>query len=154
MGAVNKSNRKGVACMSRIALSKRGSDGSNAKEAIAEVAEGKRQRYNAILLTYNGITAPILWWAKELGMVPSTLSRRLKKTNWDLEAACATPVRPCPKDGITFRGETHSVREWASIYGLAAPTVQSRLRSGWSIEQALTMPPDESKQRIRKCRKH
>lgn len=41
---------------------------------------------------------------------------------------------------ITIDGVTRSLEEWARFCGIAAPSVYSRLRSGWTIERALTTP--------------
>lgn len=43
---------------------------------------------------------------------------------------------------ITFNGETHSVPEWAEKIGIPKYTLHKRLRSGWSVERALTEPVD------------
>lgn len=39
---------------------------------------------------------------------------------------------------LTFRGESRPLAEWAELLGLRHQTVRSRLRSGWSVERALT----------------
>lgn len=41
---------------------------------------------------------------------------------------------------LTHNGETKSVTEWATQYGMAQNTLTMRLRLGWSIERALTQP--------------
>jgi len=41
---------------------------------------------------------------------------------------------------LTFQGETHTVTEWAHFRGLPFGCLHARLRSGWSIERALTTP--------------
>lgn len=41
---------------------------------------------------------------------------------------------------LTFRGETKTLAEWASSLGFNDATLHSRLRSGWSVERALTQP--------------
>lgn len=41
---------------------------------------------------------------------------------------------------ITFRGETHVQEEWGRITGLGGTTICKRLRRGWSVDEALTIP--------------
>lgn len=41
---------------------------------------------------------------------------------------------------ITFRGVTKHVIEWANLIGVPAPTLNTRIRRGWSVEAALTVP--------------
>lgn len=39
---------------------------------------------------------------------------------------------------ITYRGETKSLIEWSRLYCIDRNTIKSRLKRGWSIEDALT----------------
>ena len=45
-----------------------------------------------------------------------------------------------PYSAITFNGLTASKRAWSKIIGVADSVVTNRLRAGWSVEQALTIP--------------
>ena len=42
---------------------------------------------------------------------------------------------------IEFQGEIHTLGEWASITKIKLPTIWARLKYGWSVEKALTIPP-------------
>lgn len=42
---------------------------------------------------------------------------------------------------ITYKGETHTISEWASICGIASRTLNKRINSGWNIERSLTEKP-------------
>jgi hypothetical protein len=42
---------------------------------------------------------------------------------------------------ITFNGKTQRVIEWAREIGMSSVTLNRRLQQGWSIEDALTLPP-------------
>lgn len=42
---------------------------------------------------------------------------------------------------LTFNGETHSFAEWSRITGINRITIRSRIRMGWTEEEALTRPP-------------
>lgn len=44
---------------------------------------------------------------------------------------------------ITFRGQTKTLSEWADEAGIQRLTLLMRLRRGWSIEKALTTPPQK-----------
>ena len=39
---------------------------------------------------------------------------------------------------VEYNGECHGLREWSLITGINQTTLQSRIRSGWSVERALT----------------
>lgn len=39
---------------------------------------------------------------------------------------------------ITYNGETHTVADWSIITGIHRATINSRLKSGWTIEKTLT----------------
>lgn len=39
---------------------------------------------------------------------------------------------------ITYNGETHTLTEWAIKTGINQRTLENRIRSGWTIEKALT----------------
>lgn len=41
---------------------------------------------------------------------------------------------------IEFNGERHTLAEWARLKGLNTPTLHLRLKSGWTLERALTEP--------------
>lgn len=44
----------------------------------------------------------------------------------------------------TWKGETHSIGEWAKITGLKGSTIYTRIsRKGWTIEKALTEPIEQ-----------
>lgn len=40
----------------------------------------------------------------------------------------------------TFNGETKTSKQWCEIYGISQTTLLDRLKRGWSLEQALTIP--------------
>ncbi len=49
---------------------------------------------------------------------------------------------------ITFREETKTVGEWADILGLRPNALLMRIRNGWPIEKALTLPLLNNRTRI------
>lgn len=42
---------------------------------------------------------------------------------------------------ITFRNKTQCLQEWADELGMNKATIRKRLKRGWSVEHALTTPP-------------
>lgn len=43
---------------------------------------------------------------------------------------------------IEFNGEIHGIEEWARIIGISGSSLLSRLKNGWTLEQALTTKPN------------
>jgi hypothetical protein len=41
---------------------------------------------------------------------------------------------------LTLNGETHTQQEWGRRTGLSGLVIYKRLKRGWSVEQALTIP--------------
>lgn len=41
---------------------------------------------------------------------------------------------------VTYNGETHSIKEWSEITGIAKSTIGNRLKAGRTPEEALTRP--------------
>ena len=41
---------------------------------------------------------------------------------------------------LTYNGETHGIYEWERIVGLPHNLIGTRIRSGWSVEKAITTP--------------
>ena len=48
---------------------------------------------------------------------------------------------------ITYNGETHCLTDWSKILGVADSTLQRRLSSGWSVEDAFTKSIQRHKKR-------
>lgn len=42
---------------------------------------------------------------------------------------------------LTFKGETHTLREWAAMLNIDYNILYRRIYDGWSTEKALTVPP-------------
>lgn len=45
-----------------------------------------------VMITYNGVTRPLIEWAKDFGLHSETLRRRILKYKWSVERALTTPV--------------------------------------------------------------
>lgn len=48
-------------------------------------------------------------------------------------------------DHYEFRGESHTIPEWAERFNLSRRTVVGRMQRGWSLERALTTRPGPSR---------
>jgi hypothetical protein len=51
---------------------------------------------------------------------------------------------------LEFRGEVRCLREWAEIVGFSFGLVEKRIQVGWSVERALTEPPNIKKSSSRR----
>lgn len=49
---------------------------------------------------------------------------------------------------LTYNGVTHCISEWAEILGFSRRTISRRLERGWSIEDTLSRPERNSKQKV------
>ena len=49
---------------------------------------------------------------------------------------------------ITWRGETHSVSEWARIIKIPAEALRNRLNSGWELDRAMTQKVQRRRSRV------
>ena len=52
---------------------------------------------------------------------------------------------------ITFNGITLPRAGWSDSLGLSPTVIKSRLQRGWSVEKALTTPPDHGNESLKSC---
>jgi hypothetical protein len=90
--------------------------------------------------THGGQSLRLREWAEQLGVTDAVLRYRLK-SGMAYEVVFS-PETPKPEGvALTFKGETHSIAEWARRTGLPRMTLFNRLRRlGWPAERALTTP--------------
>lgn len=110
-----------------------------------------RNKRTNVMLTFNSETMCMEDWAKVLGLKPTTIQGRLK-AGWSVEQALSTPPThnpPRPKvfTLLTHQGKTQRLIDWAKELGIKDTTLGERLRSGWSVEQALMTPVEPRKRR-------
>lgn len=112
------------------------------------------------MYTYDGKTMCIADWAKEIGITPQSLQKRLNK-GWPLELALSPEKRdkdpskrvitgPNPNKGKTIRnanskyiaidGETKTYTEWEKEKGLSDGLISKRLQQGCSEYEAVMRP--------------
>ncbi len=99
-------------------------------------------------LTLNGETKSIKEWAERLGIKENTLRMRIYRGH-----DTATVLDPCIKIpciqkpmNVMFNGETNSLRTWAKKTGISVQTLSSRIHSGWTIKDALTLKVNKPNQ--------
>lgn len=106
----------------------------------ASPKEQARNRINSVDITYDGRTQCIAAWEEELGFKHGTLWMRVNKYGWSVDRAIETPVGNFSREPITVFGKTQSLTQHAKDHELGLTTVQARIASGMSIEDALTTP--------------
>lgn len=53
-------------------------------------------------------------------------------------------------DMITYKGETHCLKEWSEILGLSYVALKNRKKYGWSIERMFETPVRQHKQYVKR----
>ena len=114
----------------------------------ATIKEQARNRNRNRLITYNETTLCLSEWGERTGIPWSVIQGRLDK-NWDIAKALTVPVAyRSPKQlPVTWNGVTKSVREWSKDLG-SRTGLNQRLRSGWSLERAMTQPFRVSRRKV------
>lgn len=106
----------------------------------ASVKEQANNRKTNVYITYNGRTQTISEWESELGFKHGTLWMRVNKYGWSEKKAIETPVGSFRREPVTVFGKTQSLTQHAKDHGLGLTTVQARVASGMSLEDALMIP--------------
>ena len=68
----------------------------------------------------------------------NSLGYSAENCQWDTRKAQARNTRR--NHMLTFNGETHCISEWAEQLGMSCKALHSRIRNGWTTEEALTIP--------------
>jgi hypothetical protein len=95
--------------------------------------EQARNRTNTILLTYNGRTMCAKDWARELGLVPTTVYTRIRR-GFPVEQVLAPG-----KMMLTHDGRTMSVKEWANELGVSLSRMYYHTQHGLTIEEIIKL---------------
>jgi hypothetical protein len=104
--------------------------------------ENSWNRSATLWIEANGEKLPLAEWARRLGANPQTIADRLDR-GWSPEDAVSRPPRSVAQPGVVtlvLYGREQRLFEWAKETGLTAATICKRLKRGWSIEEALTIP--------------
>jgi hypothetical protein len=100
--------------------------------------------------TINGETFCTAEWAERCGIKKHIVYARLQ-SGWSIEEALELIQRTrflgVYTVYLTANGETHALPDWAKLRGLTKKAISSRLRRGWTHEQALGFqsPPPRSR---------
>lgn len=85
--------------------------------------------------------------AEKYGLKSWMVKGRLRR-GWSLERALTT-IPEGKTDSVQvidhYGNKYSSIREMADAYGMKYHTLQGRLKKGWSVKDALTIPPKESR---------
>lgn len=114
-----------------------------------------RNRRANRLLTHDGQTMSLVEWAEKLRTtsdaiksrlrlgrsVADTLSTRFKRYARGDERKPRTEIAPRYNAlFLTANDRTQTLAEWAAQTGIARETIQGRLRTGWTMQDAVTTP--------------
>lgn len=107
----------------------------------ATMAQQNAGRRDAVMLTFNGVTMNLAYWADSIGMDRCTLDGRIKK-GWSVEDAITIPVGGASRkwSRILYRGGIYSYAKLSKISGIRAGLLRHRITRGMSVEEALTTP--------------
>jgi hypothetical protein len=123
-------------------------DGPYCKENCrwATASEQQRNKRNANKLTFDGKTQSIWDWVEELGLDYELVRARLR-LGWSIDDALTVTFEEAKQQRIVkesrfveYQGVTRSLNEWAALAGLRKDTLAWRMRTGWSLEKAMTTP--------------
>ena len=80
-------------------------------------------------------------WDRKLGFREGVLSDRLNTLGWDLQRTMTEPVGSSHAASFTYKGETHTVSEWARILDISFSSLWKRLKDPkWSYKDVFERP--------------
>lgn len=110
------------------------------------ILEQSRNKRNTVWIEYEGKTLLAKDWEKITGIPRRCIQNRLKK-GWSVKDTLTVKS----KDGKTFKlgfeykGEYVTYAQLERENGLSDSTINKRLKSGWSLEQAIETPPNRTR---------
>lgn len=95
------------------------------------------------MIEFEGKIQSLGAWADELMMSDRTLHTRLSR-GWSIRQALTTPVtkKRSRRGAVAAFGRKQSLPQWGKETGIKFKTIAARLSRGWSVEDALTLPPE------------
>jgi hypothetical protein len=115
-------------------------------------AEKSKTGYKGWVLTIDGKTESIRFWAEHYGIPDNIIRNRLNCKEHTVEKIFALP-RTSHQVEVEYEGDITQVdvRNLAKRSGVPAQMIRDRLRAGWPIEEALDL--DAGKRRLDKARR-
>ena len=102
--------------------------------------EQNNNRRNNHYVTYQGRTQTATEWAEELGIESGEFLRELNRFNDDISKVIEYDVKRYNQQ-FEMDGKSHTLKEWADIYGIKYVTLIDRFRThSWSLEKSLKTP--------------
>ena len=96
---------------------------------------------NNRFIEFNGKRMTSRQWDRELGFREGVLSDRLNTLGWDLKRTMTEPVSSSRAASFSYKGETHTVSEWAQILGISLSSMWKRLKDPkWSSDDVFERP--------------
>lgn len=108
---------------------------------------------NNNVLTYNGESHTLREWSRLIGIDSRTIFKRINRDGWTLEDALNKPIRKVKKGNdalIEFNNKKHNLSNWSKLLNIPRETLKSRLKRGWSVEDAFTTPVKSNKNKEEK----
>ena len=119
---------------------------------FATVKQQSRNRRDNRFLVFRGKSKTLVEWAEITGIPSRRIWMRLD-IGWSVEDALTINEdrrkRTDRGRKLTFNGDTKSIREWCKILGFNKALIHIRLKHGWSVEDALSLPPSKSRKLYR-----
>lgn len=109
----------------------------------------QEQKMQKRYITADGKTMSLDAWAKKMGVSKGLISSRLGAGWTETQAVGVEPRKerpkkakpePRPKVVITYKGVTGNISQVCRHFGATDSTVRARIKLGWSLEDAFTIP--------------
>jgi hypothetical protein len=129
--------------MSPSAITRRLQKGWSPEEAVS-IASTKIDD-EARLMIIDGDTMRLPAWAALSGIAATTIWHRVTCMGWSHKKAVFTPVGSTPVGRkpsvfLAVNGETATIEAWAAKNDLKRTTIDERIKRGWSVEEAVSLP--------------
>lgn len=128
--------------LTRAALSSRLNSGYTVEEALRKkpkYSQADKGRMQGKRIEMDGIVDSIAGHCRRYGIRKETVRHRRKMEGMSIEDAIRTPLRHGGNmKYVTIGGERLTISEWLKRTGISHSTFRSRVKKGWSVEDALT----------------
>lgn len=158
-GALKNGRSKSCGCIQKESATKHGMEGTKTYNAWASMKSRCNNQKNKFFSHYGGrgITYCKEWekfeqFLSDMGEAPEGMS--LDRINNELGYGPSNCRWTTPKEQrrntrattfLEFRGLSKVPTEWAEELGIPVETIRSRIKLGWTVEDALTKPVDKRK---------